>query len=206
MEYLTVGKYAETEYIVNKSRFIGCCKPVSTTEEAVGFINSVRAKHREATHNVYAYAVRYPEYSRYSDDGEPQGTAGQPTLDVIKKSGLTDVCIVVTRYFGGILLGAGGLVRAYSHSAGLAVEAAGIVKMGLCEVFEAESDYSRYERLEKLIVSCGGTVESTDFSAHVRIVFRIHADKSEIMHKRLADMSYGELIAVKVGEKYDICV
>ena len=80
------------------------------------------------------------------------------------------------------------------------------MKMGLCEVFEAESDYSRYERLEKLIVSCGGTVESTDFSAHVRIVFRIHADKSEIMHKRLADMSYGELIAVKVGEKYDICV
>ena len=107
MEYLTVGKYAETEYIVNKSRFIGCCKPVSTAEEAVGFINSVRAKHREATHNVYAYAVRYPEYSRYSDDGEPQGTAGQPTLDVIKKSGLTDVCIVVTRYFGGVLLGAG---------------------------------------------------------------------------------------------------
>lgn len=206
MDYLTVGKYAETEYIVNKSRFIGYCKPVSTAEEAVDFINSVRAKHREATHNVYAYAVRSPEYSRYSDDGEPQGTAGQPTLDVIKKSGLTDVCIVVTRYFGGILLGAGGLVRAYSHSASLAVEAAGIVKMGLCEVFETESDYSRYERLEKLIVSCGGTVESTDFSDRVRIVFRIHADKSEDMHKKLTDMSYGELEAVKIGEKFDICV
>ncbi len=206
MEYLTVGKYAETEYIVNKSRFIGYCTPVSTAEDAVDFINSVRAKHREARHNVYAYAVRSPEYSRYSDDGEPQGTAGQPTLDVIKKNGLTDVCIVVTRYFGGILLGTGGLVRAYSHSASLALESAGIVKMGLCEVFEINSDYSRYERVEKLIVSCGGTAEKTDFSDRVRIIFRIHADKSGEMRKKLTEMSYGAIDAVKIGEKFDVCV
>lgn len=206
MEYLTVEKYAETEYIVNKSRFIGCCKPISSAEEAVDFINSRRALHREARHSVYAYAVRSPEYSRYSDDGEPQGTAGQPTLDVIKKNFLTDVCIVVTRYFGGILLGAGGLVRAYSHSASLAVEAAGIVKMGLCEVYEVFSDYSRYERLEKLIRASGGTVESTDFSDRVRIVFRIHAERSADMLDKLTDMSFGELKAVKIGEKFDVCV
>lgn len=205
MEYKTVEKYAETEYIVNKSRFIGYCKPVQSADDAVDFINYVRSIHREATHNVYAYAVRSPEYSRYSDDGEPQGTAGQPTLDVIKKSGITDVCIVVTRYFGGILLGAGGLVRAYSHSAGLAVEAAGIIRMGLCDVFEINSDYSRYERLTKLISECGGTVEETDFSDRVRIVFRIQTVKSGDMLKKLSDMSFGELTAVKKGEKFDMC-
>ena len=206
VEYLTVGKLAETEYIVNKSRFIGYCKPVSAAEEAVDFINSVRAKHREAKHNVYAYAVRSPEYSRYSDDGEPQGTAGQPTLDVIRKNGITDVCIVVTRYFGGVLLGAGGLVRAYSHSAGLALESAGIVKMGLCEVYEIISDYSKYERIENLITACDGTTESTDFSDLVRIVLRIHADKSAHLQKKLTDMSNGTVKAVKLGEKFDICV
>lgn len=205
MEYKTVEKYAEIEYIVSKSRFIGYCSPVKTAEEAVEFINSVKAKNREATHNVYAYAVRSPEYSRYSDDGEPQGTAGMPTLDVIRKSGITDVCTVVTRYFGGILLGAGGLVRAYSHTASLAVEKAGIIKMGLCDVFEINSDYARYERLVKLINECGGTVESTDFSDRVRISFRIRCNFSADMAEKLREMSFGELKAEKTGEKFDAC-
>lgn len=204
-DYLTVEKYAAEEYIVNKSRFIGYCKPVSSADEAVEFISEIRAKHRDATHNVYAYCIRSPEYSRYSDDGEPQGTAGQPTLDVIKKNSLTDVCVVVTRYFGGILLGAGGLVRAYSHTASLAVNAACPVRMALCDVFEVNTDYSRFERVQKLILECGGIIEDTQYADSVKISFRLHCADSAKMCEKLTDMSNGSLRAEKTGEKYDIC-
>lgn len=203
MDYLTLGKYASDEYIINKSRFIGYACPVSTSEEAVEFINSVKEKHRDATHNVYAYAVRSPEYSRYSDDGEPQGTAGMPVLDVVKKNGLTDCCIVVTRYFGGILLGAGGLVRAYSHSAAIAVEAAGIVKMGLCSVMVCVCDYGFYSKLASLIPETGGTVEDTVFGENVSVRFRIPAGREEELKKQLTELSFGRVTAEKTGEKYD---
>ena len=115
MNYLTVYQNAEASFIEKRSEFIGYIAPVSTNEEAVNFINSIRSKHRKAKHNVYAYILRQDNISRYSDDGEPQGTAGVPVLDVLQKRGLTDVCIVVTRYFGGILLGGGGLAVSYTH-------------------------------------------------------------------------------------------
>ena len=124
MNYFTVSQPAEDSFIEKRSEFIGYIAPVATNEQAVDFINQIRAKHRKAKHNVYAYILRQDNISRYSDDGEPQGTAGMPVLEVLKKRGLTDVCVVVTRYFGGILLGGGGLVRAYSHAASLACDAA----------------------------------------------------------------------------------
>lgn len=203
MDYLTLDKYAFEEYTVNKSRFIGYACPVSSSDEAVDFIESIREKHRDATHNVYAYSVRTPEYSRYSDDGEPQGTAGVPVLDVIKKNGLTDCCVVVTRYFGGILLGAGGLVRAYSHSAKLGVEKAGIVKMGLCSEMVCVCDYSFYSRMTALIPTLSGTVEDTVFGQDVSIRFRIPSYNEDSLQKQLTELSFGRFTAVKNGEKYD---
>lgn len=203
MDYLTLDQYAFDEYIINRSRFIGYACPVASNEEAVDFIDSIKEKHRDATHNVYAYAMRSPEYSRYSDDGEPQGTAGMPVLDVIKKNGITDCCIVVTRYFGGILLGAGGLVRAYSHSAKIAVDAARIVRMGLCAVMVSVCDYSFYTKLIQLIPDMGGTVENTVFGENVSVSFRISAEKEEALTRQLTELSFGKVTAVKTGEKYD---
>lgn len=205
-DYLTLSRDSAEEYIVNKSRFIGYAMPVSTAQEAVDFINEIRARHRDATHNVYAYAVRSPEYSRYSDDGEPQGTAGMPVLDVICKNGLTDCCVVVTRYFGGILLGAGGLVRAYSHSASIAVQAAGIVKMSLCAVLRVSCDYGFYGRLSSLVPESGGTVEDTDFGAEVTMTFRLPAEKEEAFRRELTELSFGKVFADKIAEKYDSVV
>lgn len=203
MDYLTLEQYAFDEYVVNKSRFIGYACPVTSSEEAVDFINSIREKHRDATHNVYAYAVRSPEYSRYSDDGEPQGTAGMPVLDVIKKNGLTDCCVVVTRYFGGILLGAGGLVRAYSHSASIAVNAAKIVRMGLCSVMVCTCDYGFYSKLTSVITEFSGITEDTVFGEKVSVVFRIPASSEDGLQKQLTELSLGKIKAEKTGERFD---
>lgn len=202
-DYITLDNYAFEEYTVNKSRFIGYACPVLSSEEAVEFIASIRQKHSDATHNVYAYAVRSPEYSRYSDDGEPQGTAGMPVLDVIKKSGLTDCCIVVTRYFGGILLGTGGLVRAYSHSAKLAVEKAGIVKMSMCSQMVCICDYSFYPKLSALIPDCHGVIENTVFGENVSIAFRIPEYEEPSFAEKLTQLSFGKLKAEKTGSKFD---
>ena len=125
-EYKTVREFAFDEFVEKKSRFIGHIAPVSTEEEAIAFINEMRAKYRDATHNVYAYSLRENQIKRASDDGEPQGTGGVPVLNVLNGNGLVDVCCVVTRYFGGTLLGVGGLVRAYAEGAKIAVAAADI--------------------------------------------------------------------------------
>ena len=202
-DYLTLAQDSAEEYVINRSRFIGYAMPVETADEAVDVINGIRAHHRDATHNVYAYAVRSPEYSRYSDDGEPQGTAGMPVLDVIRKNNLTDCCVVVTRYFGGILLGAGGLVRAYSHSASLAVQAAKIVKMSLCAVLRVTCDYGFYGRLGSLVPESGGTVENTDFGAEVTMTFRLPAEKEDAFRRDLTELSFGKVSADKIAEKYD---
>lgn len=202
-EYITVEHRYDEEYIVNKSRFIGYCAPVKTQEEAVEFINEIKKRHSDATHNVYAYQIRTPEYSRYSDDGEPQGTAGVPVLDVIKKSGLTDVCVVVTRYFGGILLGAGGLVRAYSHSAKIACEGANIIRMSPCSVLQVKCDYGFYGRLSTLVPEFGGIVENTDFGENVVLTFRLPLKDEEAFSAQLTEASFGKVFAEKIGEKFD---
>ena len=131
-EYRTVSQEAKEEFTEKRSRFIGWIKPVKTEEEAIEYINAIKSQHWDAKHNVYAYSLREGQISRYSDDGEPQGTAGVPVLEVLTHSGVTDAVIVVTRYFGGILLGTGGLVRAYSHAASIALKSAGVVIMRPC--------------------------------------------------------------------------
>ena len=152
MDYLTISEAAKASFIEKRSEFIGYIAPVSTNDEAVKFIESIRAQHRKARHNVYAYILRQDNISRYSDDGEPQGTAGMPVLDVLKKKGLTDVCIVVTRYFGGIKLGTGGLVRAYTSSAKLAVEAAGVCSVQNMLRMTCETDYTYLAKFQKMAV------------------------------------------------------
>lgn len=147
MGYRTIAKAVKTSFVEKKSEFIATLVPVQTAEEAIACIETVRRENRKARHNVYAYILRENHMTRYSDDGEPQGTAGVPVLNVLQKKELTDVCCVVTRYFGGILLGGGGLVRAYSHSAALAVEAAAIQTMVSCYPATLKMAYSLYGKV-----------------------------------------------------------
>lgn len=144
MQYRTIRAAASAEFVEKRSRFIGYISPVTTQEDAAAFIDSIRSKHWDATHNVPAYIIREGNICRFSDDGEPQGTAGMPALNVLQKEGLTDCVLVVTRYFGGILLGGGGLVRAYSHAAKLAVDAGGTVTRAECSIVKIRCDYTFY--------------------------------------------------------------
>ena len=202
-EYKTVEKAADDFFIEKKSKFIGYVKPVTTQDEAVSFINEIKAKHWDATHNVYAYVLRENNTQRYSDDGEPGGTAGVPVLDVIIKSGVTDVCVVATRYFGGTLLGAGGLVRAYSHTSKIALEAGNIITMAECSVIETAVEYSFYDRINQLLTDFGANVTNTDFADNVRITFTLKADKSADLAAKLIDMSGGKYSLNVVGTVFD---
>ncbi len=153
--YRTVKIENSDQFIEKKSRFIGYVKPVETEEQAIEFIKNIRAKHPDATHNVYAYKVRENNVQRYSDDGEPAGTAGIPVLDVIQKEDLTDICVVVTRYFGGTMLGAGGLVRAYTKGAKIGIDSAQIVEKSYCFKYTVNIDYPMLERVRKDIEAMG---------------------------------------------------
>lgn len=198
--YKTVRKAASDEYIVKKSRFIGHIAPVTTAEQALEFIAAVSKKHWDATHNVYAYILREGGIKRYSDDGEPQGTAGIPTLDVLEKSGVTDCAVVVTRYFGGIMLGAGGLVRAYSHSASIAVAAGGIVTRAMCAGLKVTCDYYFYGKLSSLVPESGGVIEDTVFEDNVTLIFRLPLELVDEFNAKLIDVSNGRYRAEKTDE------
>jgi len=188
--YLTIEKETFDEFTEKRSRFIGYIKPVSTEADALEFIEGIKKKHWDAKHNVYAYVLKSGA-SRFSDDGEPQGTAGMPVLDVLKKSSVQDCVIVVTRYFGGILLGGGGLVRAYSHAASLAVSAAGIKEMKSYTLLKTTVDYTLYGKLESTILTNGGTVENSDFKESVTVDFLIPSNGVEKFLKDLSEISLG---------------
>lgn len=191
-EYKTVEKEASDFFIEKKSKFIGYAKPVKTQEEAVEFISKIKSKHWDATHNVYAYVLRENNIQRYSDDGEPSGTAGVPVLDVMLKESLVDVCVVATRYFGGTLLGAGGLVRAYSHTSKIALEAAGIITMAQCCVMSAEVDYSFYDRLNILLSDFSAVILNTSFSDKVCVEFSVKENIVDSLIAKLIDVSNGK--------------
>lgn len=201
-EYRTLLSAASAEFTEKHSRFIGHAAPVSGEEEAAAFLRSVREKHREATHNVSAWRLREGQLQRYSDDGEPRGTAGVPVLDVILKSGVTDAAVVVTRYFGGILLGAGGLVRAYSHAASLALETAGVAVMRRCFLLELSCDYGQYAGVGALIPEHGGVIDRSDFTDAVRLCFHLECGKLPGFEAALSDATRGGCRAERVGEKY----
>ncbi len=201
-EYKTVEFENSDEFIEKKSKFIGYVNPVKTQEEATEFINKIKSKHWDATHNVYAYVLQENNIQRYSDDGEPSGTAGVPVLDVILKSNLVDVCVVVTRYFGGTLLGAGGLVRAYSHGSKIAVEAGNIITMAPCSILKVCVDYSFYDRLNILLNDFSANVEDTQFSDNVSVTFSIKQEKTADLQNKLTDLSNGLYKLNEIGEKF----
>ncbi len=201
-DYKTVLKDAEAEMIERKSRFIGYCRPVKSQNEAVDFINEIRAMHRQATHNVYAYILREDNIMRYSDDGEPAGTAGVPVLEVIKKEGLTDVCVVVTRYFGGILLGAGGLVRAYGKSAKLGIDAAERIEKIYCKLYLIRCDYSTYGKLEYAINTEGYILKDCAFENDVCMTVGVKPEEENKFLKVVADISGGSAVVNELHGEY----
>lgn len=201
-EYKTVKKSASDEFTEKRSRFISYARPVKTVDEANAFISEIQKKHWDAKHNVYAYILRKGNIKRYSDDGEPQGTAGVPTLDVLEKSGVCDVAVVVTRYFGGVLLGTGGLVRAYSHATHLALCAGEIVTMGLCAILEIETDYAFYAKLDSLLGKTEAKILETDFSEKVLVRVSIDAEKADAFSDKIFDVSGGQVRPRKIGEKF----
>lgn len=202
LEYKTVKNSACDEFTEKRSRFIGYVRPVKTADEASAFIAEIQKKHWDAKHNVYAYILREGNLKRCSDDGEPQGTAGIPTLDVLEKSGVTDVAVVVTRYFGGILLGGGGLVRAYSHAAHLALTAGEIITMGLCTILQMDVDYPLYARLLPLLEKSEAKILNTDFADSVRITVSVDSALSDGFQAKIVDFSGGQLYPQKIGEKF----
>ncbi len=200
MEYKTIARRCEARFIEKKSEFIGYLCPVTTEEQAVAFIEEIRAMHRKATHNCYAYIIRENNAARHSDDGEPGGTAGVPIYEVLRKEGLTDVCCVVTRYFGGIMLGAGGLVRAYTKGAKDAVDSAQIKCMAAAVRMAVTVDYGLYGRLAQIFADFDARVENEDFADNVRITLCIRAEISAALSDKLVDSCNGN-ISVEEIEK-----
>ncbi len=201
-EYKTVEFENKDEFIEKKSRFIGYVKPVKTQTEATDFINSIKSKHWDATHNVSAYVLRENNIQRSSDDGEPSGTAGVPTLDVLLKEGVVDACVVVTRYFGGTLLGAGGLIRAYSHASKIALDSGNIITMAACKVLSVSVDYSFYDRLNILLDEFNANIENSEFTDNVTVTFSIKANTVELLQEKLTQQSNGKYLLKEIGEKF----
>lgn len=200
-EYKTILNSATAEFEEKKSRFISYVKPVTEEEDAVAFIESIRSKHWNATHNVYAYHINQNVLiQRYSDDGEPSGTAGMPALEVIKRMGLQDVVVVVTRYFGGTLLGASGLIRAYSKGAAMGLEAAGIVTRKLCSNINIVIEYTLFGKLQNMLMTNNHIIKSTQYGQDVELCVLIEAGGEDKLLADITEISNGRAIA-EVGEK-----
>ena len=200
-EYLIPTKDADAEMIEKKSRFIGHIFRTETEEEALARLKEMRETYWDATHNVYAYVIKDGP-TRFSDDGEPGGTAGMPVLDVLQREGVYNVCCVVTRYFGGTLLGTGGLVRAYSRSAKLALDAAGLSQKRVWERVEIPCPYGLFEQVKNEIAAHDGMIQTTEFGAGVQIGAIFPAAGTEAFLRRLTDLSSGRVTAVRAGQEY----
>ncbi len=201
--YITLEKEASASFIEKKSEFIGYACPCKTEQEALDFIAKIRKKHADAKHNVYAYQIRENNIARFTDDGEPQGTAGMPVLDIIRKTGFTDACIVVTRYFGGILLGTGGLVRAYSHAAKLACEAAHVITYERFITCEVICDYTDYDKLRASYQGVGLMVDGVDYAADVTQRLAVRAPDYDSFCAALTELTNGAVLIETTGDRFD---
>jgi len=201
--YYTLKSQAAAEITERRSVFIGHARPISAEKEARDFIGEVRAKHSDASHNVYAYLLREGNTARFSDDGEPGGTAGLPVLEVLRKEALTDCALVVTRYFGGTLLGAGGLVRAYSAAAKAAVEAAEKIFLKPFNLLEIRTDYPRFQRVNRLMTDFGVKTREIRFEQDVFTVAAVEAGRSAAFLESVAEAT-GASVKVNIcGVEYD---
>ncbi len=191
--YKTISGEFSAEIEVKKSRFIATVAPCKTEAEATAFLAAMRKKYWDARHNVYAFSIRENGTKRFSDDGEPHSTAGLPVMETIEHAGVTDIVMVVTRYFGGILLGTGGLVRAYSEAARAVLDVAEIVSILPAKQITVKCDYADYEPLLKLMEPFGVKILSTDFLDSVQLVFAIPADRLENLSVKITDAFCGKL-------------
>ncbi|AXU49120.1 YigZ family protein [Clostridioides difficile] len=190
--YRTLHEFGTDEITIEKSVFIGYAKPIKSEEEALEFINEIKKKHKDATHNVWAYTVgKNMNIQRYSDDGEPQGTAGIPTLEVIKKEDLRDVAVVVTRYFGGTKLGAGGLVRAYTKGAKLGLEAGKIIYKVMYQEVKAKIDYTQLGKVQNELMNLGYFIKDTVYEDNVEIVVYSRLEDVEKLSEKMIDITSG---------------
>lgn len=201
--YITVKGYGEARFEEKRSVFIGYCEHVTSEDEALAFVKRIKEKNKDATHNCYGYVMKGGILCRYSDDGEPQGTAGKPILDMLVKSGVDDVCVVVTRYFGGTLLGTGGLVHAYSLGAKMAVEAAGIAQFENYVVFKVVCSYSDYQRIGLELEKCDAIIDATDYSDNVEVTFAVKEQLVEGIVRKISEISSGKSQATKIEERFD---
>ena len=201
-EYLIPFQEATAEVVEKRSRFIGHIWRVASEEGARACIEAARKQYHDARHNCWCYRIREGKLLRYSDDGEPQGTAGQPMLNVFEREDVWDVCCVVTRYFGGILLGAGGLTRAYGGTAKLALNAAGVSRMRLWATMAVPCTYPLYERMKLLVESCGGIIEGTEYGADILLTVTLPAQRQAELARQVADLSAGTLEPLLVEEGF----
>lgn len=200
--YITVEKYGEAETVVKKSRFLADVFPVVTEEEALEKLNEVKRKYHDARHNCYAYRIgKKGGIVRYSDDGEPQGTAGIPMLDILKGEDITDTLVVVTRYFGGILLGTGGLVRAYSQAAKAGLEAAGIVTRTKYISMEITVDYFLHGKIEYLLRKGGHRITDTEFTDKVKVTAACIRGMEEKLEADVVEATHGKAV-IKIGNEF----
>ena len=200
-EYLVPTQFGEDEFYEKKSHFIGRAWPVETEEEALERIQQMKKKHYDATHNCWAYIIKDGAV-RFSDDGEPGGTAGMPMLQVLQREGLYNIVCVVTRYFGGILLGAGGLVRAYTKGAKIAVDAAGKSMKRVWTVVYLPCPYTFYERVKLLVEEFGGIIRETEFGAEVELELLFPEANVQPFFEKLTDMTSGTVEGMETGQEY----
>jgi len=200
--YLTPAGYGIAEYVEKRSRFIGQVWLIRDEAEALEHIAKCRETYWDAGHNVYCYRVRDGGIMRYSDDGEPGGTAGMPALNVFQNEKIENFCCVITRYFGGILLGAGGLVRAYAHTAKLALDTAGKSEARLWQRLLVGCSYAQYERIRSELAARGAVTEESDFGADVLLTVLVHAEEASELSMRLVDLTAGTVEIQEMGEEF----
>ena len=199
--YRIPTKSGASEYVDKRSRFLGLVRPAGSEDEARTIIAACKKQYHDARHNCWCYLLR-DGTERYSDDGEPQGTAGMPVLDVLRKSGVTDVVTVATRYFGGILLGTGGLVRAYTDATKAAIEAADIVTVSVCVDIVLEVPYGLYEQLCRVAEGCGAKLAESDFAENVLLTFRMLDGTQASFLEKLTELTRGQSEII-VTEPFD---
>lgn len=202
-KYITLGGEGIAEYEEKKSVFIGHAMPVKNEQDAVSYIKKIRQSHSDARHNVHAFLIGNGIIARSTDDGEPSGSAGVPVLEVIRKSGITDACVVVTRYFGGILLGAGGLVRAYSAAAKAAIDKAGIVTYESYTVMKISCNYSDYQKLLPELAKVSAVTDDTEYSDNVTVIFAVRDMHVSPLTEKVREMSAGKISPEIIGKRYD---
>ena len=200
--YKTVLEESQTLLIEKKSKFISHVKPVDNEEDALKYLAEMRSKYSDAKHNVYAYVIDENNIFRYSDDGEPSGTAGMPVLDTIRKEGLVDVIVVVTRYFGGTLLGTGGLVHAYSSSAKQGILASKPVEMNLSDIVSVTVDYSLVGKMQHKIASDGYTLEDTLFESEVTFIVSSPIERTQKLIDDIIEFTNGSAVCKVIDSKY----